>query len=143
MASPIRVRFVCSEDWTCFTRTDGVSICEHNTIRNTCRKCFTHPHNFCQLCTMVDVRGGPYHPHCANCYYHMNPSSLRPRHYMAKENYFFVRFNPDWYAGHSCFTPNDKGLHPVPGSRQVLDRFNHHLTRIPNKEIIVERLFYS
>jgi len=65
----------------------GSGICEHNRRQRNCRDCFTHPQNFCQLCTFIYVENSAYYPHCFNCYCYLHSDENIPRRYRIKENY--------------------------------------------------------
>ena len=65
----------------------GSGICEHNKEKRRCRDCFTHPQNFCQLCTFVYVERSPYLPYCFKCYCYLHPDENIPRRFRMKENY--------------------------------------------------------
>lgn len=76
----------------------GISICVHSKIKSRCIDCFSHPQNFCQLCTFIYVKNSSYYPYCFKCYCYLHPDENIPRRFRIKENYindFLKNYYPD------------------------------------------------
>lgn len=66
----------------------GGEICEHDRNRNQCKDCYTHPHNFCPICTDARIyKRSRTYPLCYRCYCLSNPDEKMPSRYKMKEHY--------------------------------------------------------
>ena len=64
----------------------GYQICHHNKQRNQCRDCYSHPQNFCQICTNVYVRNSRWYPLCFRCHHLTHPDESLPRRFKQKQH---------------------------------------------------------
>lgn len=63
-------------------------ICEHKINRANCKTCFTHPQNFCRICTNISVhKGSRMYPLCLRCHVLTYPGEKIPSRFKMKEHH--------------------------------------------------------
>jgi hypothetical protein len=78
----------------------GSSICVHNKHQWSCRECFTHPQNFCEICTNIYVnKKSRTYPLCLRCYCLTHPDEKIPTRFKMKEHHildYLCSYCPDY-----------------------------------------------
>lgn len=70
---------------TCFD-CKGWAVCEHNMIRSRCHRC--EGDSLCTHCKYA-LMNKKYKPHCAACYFHLNPDAPVTRQNRNKERHLY------------------------------------------------------
>jgi hypothetical protein len=82
----------------------GSLICEHNKHEKSCRECFTHPQNFCQICTNIYVnKKSRTYPLCLRCHCLTHPNEKIPTRFKMKEHHILdhlCSYCPDYEIIH-------------------------------------------